>query len=85
MKRLMNLLAYLKTKITVTESELEIHRRLMSDVIYSAVMPELLDIKGSDPEKALELFRENQHFLLKKYGVSNGHIDFEGDIYVITH
>jgi hypothetical protein len=55
----------------------------MSDLIYAAVIPDLLGIKGPNPEKALKLFRENQLALLKKYGVDKGHIDFDGDIYVI--
>jgi hypothetical protein len=59
----------------------------MTDFIYAAVMPQLLEVKGMDPDKALADFRENQYRLLKKYGcipTSKFYIDFDGEIYSLT-
>jgi hypothetical protein len=55
----------------------------MTDFIYAAVMPHLLQIKGMNPDKALSEFRENQHSLLKKYNCQptfKYYIDFDGNI-----
>lgn len=54
----------------------------MSDFIHAIVMPTLLNVRGIDPEEALYKFRENQHYLLKKYGKSTTsfYIDFDGEI-----
>lgn len=65
----------------ITEKELQVHRKLMSDFIYSIVMPKLLEVKGIDPQIALDRFRENQHLLLKKYNFNQSfYIDFDGEI-----
>lgn len=71
------------SKMKITEKELKLHRRLMTDFIYAAIMPKLLDIRGQNPDKVLSDFRENHHRLLKKYGcypTFNYYIDFNGEI-----
>lgn len=68
---------------TITDRDLLTHKRLMTDFIYAIAIPRLLDVKGVDPDKALEAFRQNQHYLLKKYGftpTSDYYIDFNGVI-----
>ena len=75
-------MTYLK-QMTITEKDLQKHRKLMTDYVYAIVMPRLLDIKGISPDQALEEFREHQHNLLKKYGytpASKYYIDFNGNI-----
>lgn len=53
----------------------------MYDLIHAIAMPTLLDVRGIDPEEALEKFRENQHSLLKKYNFNQSfYIDFDGEI-----
>jgi hypothetical protein len=67
----------------ITENELKIHRKLMVEFIYSIVMPQLLEIKGTEkPKIVLERFRRNQYLILEKYGLNpyKHSIDFEGVI-----
>lgn len=66
----------------ISKQELKIHRQLMADFIYAVTMSQLLDMKGLDPDRALELFRNNQYHLLKKYNANifYYYIDFKGEI-----
>lgn len=68
----------------ITEKELKLHRKLMTDFIYAAVMPQILsEIKTMNPDIALADFRENHHRLLKKYNcypTFQYYIDFNGEI-----
>lgn len=69
--------------VRITDEELKLHRNLMADFIYSIMMPQLLEIKGTEkPRIVLERFRRNQYLLLEKYGVDpyKHSIDFEGEI-----
>lgn len=71
----------------ISEKELQKHRQLMTDFIYAAVMPQLLEIKGQDPDEILAEFREYQHSLLKKYGcipTSKFYVDFDGEIHSLA-
>ena len=70
-------------RMRISEKELKIHRKLMTDFIYAAVMPQILEIKGMNPDRALADFRENHHRLLKKYDcypTFQYYIDFNGEI-----
>ena len=72
--------------MTITEKDLDKHRQLMTDFIYSMAVAQLLDVK-TDVDKVLQDFRENQHLLLKKYGYIPTHkyyIDFNGEIHSLA-